>query len=278
MLGRDDDRAVRAADAVERGRFRPLQHGERRDVVGIEVGRPVGEVDPAVRQRGVGVLVGRQRSRIEGRVVHRQPVHDDQRLIVAADRGDPPDGDRGRGAGHPRRARHVHAGDAPRQRIDEVFPLRLGDLRTSEALLRGPLRPLLGGQPQRGDDDGVETQRGAPQRHVDDDVRVVHGPFRQLRPDIAELQDLPHLDADRIDPRGIGRRRPVAALDGDHHAGERSVLLVGHLAGNGLLLCECVGSNNEEDSHQYGDGAFGHDDGYRVWRRLLRSQDARPNA
>jgi hypothetical protein len=51
---RDDDRAVGGIDAVERRRFRPLEHRQRLDVVGIDVGRAVGEVD-------VGIAEGERR-------------------------------------------------------------------------------------------------------------------------------------------------------------------------------------------------------------------------
>src|SRR5207247_11354388 len=63
-LGRDDDRAVGRVDAVQGGRFRSLQYGQRRDVLRIQVGRPVGEVNPAIAQRGIGALLGGQHSRI----------------------------------------------------------------------------------------------------------------------------------------------------------------------------------------------------------------------
>ena len=84
-LGRDDDGAVCRIDAVERGGLRPLQHRQCLDVIRIEIGRAVREINGAIRERGIRVRVRCEHSRIESSVVHRQAVHDDQRLVAPAD-------------------------------------------------------------------------------------------------------------------------------------------------------------------------------------------------
>src|SRR5207248_6373293 len=63
-----------------------LGHGF--DVLRIQVGGTVGEIDTAVTERGGRALIGREHARVDGPVVDRQPVEDDQRLVAAADRAD----------------------------------------------------------------------------------------------------------------------------------------------------------------------------------------------
>src|SRR5437763_10801653 len=47
-LRRDDDGSIGGVDTVERGGFGPLEHRERLDIVRIQVGSAIREVDPAV--------------------------------------------------------------------------------------------------------------------------------------------------------------------------------------------------------------------------------------
>src|SRR5205085_11694222 len=54
-----------------------------------------------------------------------------------------------------------------------------------------------------------------------------------------------------------------------------SALVLGHGAGNGLLVCERAGGGDEADSHLQRDGAFGHDGGYRVVRSAYRVRKTR---
>src|ERR1700682_5324508 len=51
-LGGDDDGAARRVDSVQRGGLRPFQHGKTFDVLGVEIGSAVCEVDYSVAQRG----------------------------------------------------------------------------------------------------------------------------------------------------------------------------------------------------------------------------------
>ena len=234
-LRRDDNGAVRRVNAVQRRGFRPLQYGERLDVVRIEIGGPVGEVDPAIRERRVRIRIGREQSRIEGPVVHRQPIDDDQRLVAAADLAHASDGDRGGRARHARAARHIHACDASLQRVDEVLPLRLRDLDAPDGLLCRAQGPLGSGLPQRRHDHGIEIHRDFAQLDVDDIVGV-DGALDQSGPDEPELQHLAHRGANRVVALVVARSTRVGPLDGDRHTGQGSALLTGHLTGHGLLL------------------------------------------
>ena len=123
---RDDDRAVRGVDAVEGRRFRALEHGDRLDVVGVDVGRAVGEVDAAVveRERRVGasdasvcvlvvlLSIGRPSTIISGWLL--LEIELTPRIVINDE-----------APGTPDVRRDVHAGDAPLQRVDEVLTLRL---------------------------------------------------------------------------------------------------------------------------------------------------------
>ena len=71
-----------------------------------------------------------------GLVVDRQAVDDHQRLIAAADRADAADRDQRRRARYARGARHVDAGDASLERVDEILALRPGDVLALHGLLR----------------------------------------------------------------------------------------------------------------------------------------------
>ena len=75
----DDDRAVRRARAVQCRGVRAFQHGDRLDVVRVDVRRRVADVVAAQRAAPVAIVARR-------RVVDRNAVHDDQRLILAEDR------------------------------------------------------------------------------------------------------------------------------------------------------------------------------------------------
>src|SRR5207237_4381043 len=121
----------------------------------------------------------------------------------------------------------------------------------------------------------IEIERDPAQLHVDD-VFSTDGALYGGGSDEPELQHLTCLCSDGISAVTATRGALGRPLDDDGNAGQRSVLFARHSTGNGLLLSECSRSN-EEDSHQYGDDAFGHDDGLTgFWGRLLRSQDARP--
>ena len=144
-LGGNDDGSVCRIDSVEGGSLGPLQHSEARDVLRIEVGSSIGEVDASITERSRRTQIRGEHAGIEGAVVHRQAVEDHQRLIVTADGADASDGDHRRSAGHARSARHIDTGDATLQRIHEIVTLRLSDLRAGDALLGRPEGPLLGG-------------------------------------------------------------------------------------------------------------------------------------
>src|SRR5207253_9194169 len=75
----DADRAVRGARAVQCRGVRAFQHGDRLDVVRVDVRRRVADVVAAQRAAPVAIVARR-------RVVDRDAVHDDQRLILAEDR------------------------------------------------------------------------------------------------------------------------------------------------------------------------------------------------
>src|SRR5207247_1227846 len=73
--------------------LRALQHGERLDVLRIQVGGAVGEINAAVAERRHRALIGREHASIGGTVVDRQAFDDDQRRVAAAARADPADGE-----------------------------------------------------------------------------------------------------------------------------------------------------------------------------------------
>ena len=231
----DHQRAIRRIDAVQRGGFRALEHGHGFDVLRIQVGGTVGEIDTAVTERGGRALIGREHARVDGPVVDRQPVEDDQRLVAAADRAHAADDDRGRSAGYPRRTGDVDAGDASGQGVEEILALRLRDLGAPNGLLRGSQGPLRRGLSQRRDHDGIEIERDPAQLHVDH-VGVAHRPLDQPRPDEPELQHLARRGANRVVALVVARGTRVGPFDDDRHAGQGSALLTRHLAGDGLLL------------------------------------------
>ena len=213
-LGLDDDCAVGCVDAVQRGGLRSFQDCERFDVLRIQVGRAVAEVHAPVAERGGRVLIRREQRRIDGAVVDRQTIHDDQRLIAAADRADAADDDRRRRARYARRAGDIDAGHAAREGVEEVLPLRLRDLNASDALLRGPQRPRGRVFAQRRHHHGIEIQRHPPQLDVDD-VLCADRPLRQRRPDEPELQHLAGSGGNRVVALRVCGCRGGGAFDGD---------------------------------------------------------------
>ena len=88
ILRRDDDGAVRRARTVERRRVRPLEDGDRGDVVWIQVLGRVAHVEAAVAPL--------LRATREVGVVDRDAVDHEQWLIVAADRRRAANNDAGR--------------------------------------------------------------------------------------------------------------------------------------------------------------------------------------
>src|SRR5690606_33492577 len=139
-LRRDEDRAVRRARAVERGRVRALQHRDRRDVVRVDVHRRVTPV---------------QVVRTDGRraVVDRNAVDDEPRLVAARDRVRTADDDAPR-ATRARRLRDVHAGNLAGQCTHDVR-LDRRKLVTTDRLRRHTDRGLLPLDAERRDDNAV---------------------------------------------------------------------------------------------------------------------------
>ncbi len=107
---------------------------------------------------------------------------------------------------------------------------------------------MQGGLAQRRHHHRIETHRDLFELHIDHSRRA-HGPLHLRAPDGPELQ---HLTGHRangvraVAPRpGCGTR----PFDDDGDVGERRAALVGHRAGDGLLLRDDARSD-EEDSHQ----------------------------
>ena len=107
----------------------------------------------------------------ERRVVAGDAADDPDRLVVAADRVLTADDDAGRPA-EVRRADDLHAGDLPRQRVDDVRRLRLVEVRALDALRRDAERPLLTLETERGDDHALELRRRRRQPEVVRDGRA----------------------------------------------------------------------------------------------------------
>src|SRR5699024_96957 len=138
-------------------------------------------------------------------VVHRDAVHDEQRLVAAADRADAADRDLGGRARYAGAAVHLDAGDAALQRTEEVVALRIGDRGAGDALLRRAERSLDGRLTERGDDDGVEARRDLLQLDVDHVGRADRTLFRR-RADLPEDEHLSLGGADGVASLGVRRR------------------------------------------------------------------------
>ncbi len=93
LLGRDDDHASRSLGAIDRGRRRPFEDLDRLNVVGIEVGNPVGVVVFRAWRAGHIALAGwrctaprlvdRVEIGVDGVVVQDHAVHDVQGIGIA---------------------------------------------------------------------------------------------------------------------------------------------------------------------------------------------------
>src|SRR5205814_3098350 len=120
--------------SVERRRGGALEDRDALDVLGVQILDRVAVVDTAV-----AACLG---AAGEVRVVDRDAIHDPDGLVVAADRVLAADDDTRRatevgGAGD------LHAGDLPRERVDDVGRLRLVEVRALDTLCRDAERPLL---------------------------------------------------------------------------------------------------------------------------------------
>src|SRR5256885_6370498 len=86
VLRHDDDGSVRGARPVQRRRVGAFQHRDRLDVVRVDVRGRVAHVVAAHRGPGTRPVPAVR----SGRVIDRDAVHDDQRLVLTEDRGSPP--------------------------------------------------------------------------------------------------------------------------------------------------------------------------------------------
>src|SRR2546427_3085714 len=118
-LGRDHDRAVRCARALQCRGVRTLQHRVRRNVFGVDVRRPVADVIAAERAATVAAVRGRG-------VVDGNAVDNDQRLVLTQNRARAADHD-ARRAERVRRVRDLDAGDFAAERRDPVLRRHAGD-------------------------------------------------------------------------------------------------------------------------------------------------------
>src|SRR6185312_2882993 len=142
-LGRDDDRAVRGACAVQRGCVGTGENADRLDVVRIDVRSRVAEVESAKSTVGAG------------RVVDRNTIDHEERLVVAGDGVLAADHDAGRSAWRTIIG-DLDAGHLARERVDDIGFARRGELTRVYAGLRHTERSLVALNAECGDDDAFE--------------------------------------------------------------------------------------------------------------------------
>nr|GFD27999.1 hypothetical protein [Tanacetum cinerariifolium] len=93
LFGGDNDGTAGGAQAVERGGGGALQHRHRGDVFGVEVAGAVGGTHRAAQQAIESRAATRRSTFLKRRVVHYHPIDDEQRLVVAVERGAAPNHD-----------------------------------------------------------------------------------------------------------------------------------------------------------------------------------------
>src|SRR5690606_19492933 len=206
-LRRDEDRAVRRPRTVERRGRGALEDRDRLDVLGRDVLDGVTVVEPAVPLQP------------RARVVDRDAVHDDERLVVPRDRLGATDHD-ARGTALRTGVRDVDARHAAGEGVHQVR-LEARELVPRDRLGRNAHRPGLPLDPQGRDDDAFEADDLDLHRHVDRaDPRNLL--LDRTVSDEREDEDVsPGRDRDLVAPGTVRHRADGRPLDHDLHAGYR---------------------------------------------------------
>ena len=207
-LGGDDDHAVAGARAVERRRRGSLQDRDRLDVLRIDIGRLVAEVDRVVQilrsHRGVG---------------YGNAVDDIERLVAAGQRRIAADDDLLRGARAARRG-DLHAGDLADQTGHGVGGVSLGDLIRLDRGRGVAERAFLPRDAQSRDDDVVQSYRIVLHGDIDGRFAVDRNALC-LHADKGNLQNIAGADIQRIFAVRIRTGADMGTFDDDRSACDR---------------------------------------------------------
>ena len=249
ILRHDDDRPVRRAGAVQCCGVRPLQHGHRLDVVDVDVRGPVPDIVPAQRRRRVG-----RRRAVAGvrgrRIVDRDSVDHEQRLVLSQDRA-PAARDDPRRAEGVARVRDLKAGHVALERRHNVRAGHLPQPVSGDGLRRVRERRLLTLDAERCRHNFLQLDCLRAHGDVDDRRDPEdHAPVADAREGQAVA---PGRNVQRVAAARVRHHADGCTHDRDAHSGQRiSRAGVLHLAGHVCaFLCGRCSRDNGEQSEQH---------------------------